>query len=256
MKKHFMKFLMVLVSTVVLTVPALVGADVYMKEKHHTDGMTIMAQTQPPKDQIVTIWISKDQMRTDQGDTSSIMRLVNDKVLVINLNHLEKTFMELSFESEDLQDLGMKMTQKSTIKVTPTGETKKIGNWNCTKYIQEMDMGMMPMTSEIWATEDIKMPYYELYKKISARMTVQQPSMKAAMGSIEEENRKIKGVPVLTVTDMAMMQNIKVKSSRELLEIREDTAPGGIFEIPAGYAKQTMPGGMGERRMPGRQKQK
>jgi hypothetical protein len=45
-----------------------------------------------------------------------------------------------------------------------------------------------------------------------------------------------------------------VKSSRELIEIKEGAAPAGIFDIPAGYSKQEMPQGMGAPMKPGKQK--
>jgi hypothetical protein len=54
-----------------------------------------------------------------------------------------------------------------------------------------------------------------------------------------------------------MMQNTTMKSSRELVEIKEGTAPAGIFDIPAGYTKQEMPlGPPGGRQMPGKPKPK
>jgi hypothetical protein len=73
-------------------------------------------------------------------------------------------------------------------------------------------------------------------------------------GNREKASKKIKGIPVLTTTTMTMMKNTTVKSSRELLEIKEGTAPSGIFGIPIGYTKQTMPQGMGGGMRPGKQK--
>jgi hypothetical protein len=251
-----MKFKMVVIFLMVFVLPTLVCADVFMKEKHHTDGMTVMGQAQPPQDKTATIWIAKDKMRRDQGDTSSIAKLEDNRVLIYHLNHQKKTYTELSLGSNDLQDTATAMVGDLKVKVVPTDESKKIGNWNCKKYLQEMDMGMMPITSEIWASEDIKIPYYDFYEKVSAAMTAQQPGMKMPMTAMQEEMKKIKGVPVLTITNMTIMQNTPVKSSRELLEIKEDTAPAGTFDIPQGYTKQAMPQNAGERMMPGKQKPK
>ncbi len=254
MKRNLCKLSMVAIVLVVSFAPALVGADVLMKEKQHTDGMTVMGQAQPAQDKTATIWIAKDKMIREQGDISTIAKLDNDKVLIFHLNHAKKTYFELSMGSNDLQDATSAMVGELKVKVTPTTETKKIGNWNCKKYLQEMDMGMMPVISEIWASEDIKIPHYDLYEKLSTAMMTQQPGMKMPMQAMQEEMKKIKGVPVLTLTTMTMMKNTTVKSSRELLEIKEATAPAGVFDIPAGYTKQAMPQGMGERRPPGKQK--
>jgi len=62
--------------------------------------------------------------------------------------------------------------------------------------------------------------------------------------------KKVRGVPVLTVTNMTMMKNVTIKSSRELLEIREGTAPAGTFEIPAGYTKRASMTDFSGRKLP------
>jgi hypothetical protein len=252
MKVHF-RFTTAAFMAIVLIFSSCAMADVLMKEKFHTDGMTIMGHTQPATDKVHTTWITKDKIRSDQGDTSSIIRFDNDRVVVYMLMHADKSYMEHVVGAEDMQGLS-KMAGKAMIKVTPTGESKKIGEWNCKKYIQEMDMGMGPMTSEVWATEDIKMPYYDTYEKLSTTMLSQQPGMKESMEAMQQEAKKIKGVRVLTTTTTTMMKDSKVRSTQELLEVKEGSAPSGIFDVPADYKKQSMPDQMRGRKPPAKQR--
>lgn len=254
MKGELWRFGLVVMVAAVMMAPALVRADIFMKEKTHTDGMTIMGQAQPPQDKVSTVWVSKDRMRTDQGDTSSIAMVVDGKVVIYHLNHAKKTYTELTFGSDGTQDVAPGMPGEMKVKVTPTSETKKIGNWNCKKYLQEMDMGMMPIYSEVWASEDLKMPYADFYEKLSSSMSPGQPGMGLASQAMMEEMKKIKGMPVLTITSMTMMKNVNIKSSRELLEIKEGTAPAGTFDIPAGYTKEASMTDFSRRKMPGKQK--
>ena len=51
--------------------------------------------------------------------------------------------------------------------------------------------------------------------------------------------KKIKGVPVFTETTMNMM-GMQMKSTQELLEFKQGTAPKGTFGIPKGYKKTDM----------------
>jgi hypothetical protein len=256
MKGNLLVLSIVAIIAVLFFAPMFAGADVFMKEKLHTDGMTIMGHTQPPQDKISTTWIAQDKMRSDQGDISTIARLENDKMVIYHLNHSKKTYTQLSMGSDALKDLASGMGGEMKVKITPTGESKKIGNWNCKKYLQEMDMGMMPVVSEIWASEDIKMPYKDFYEKSAMALMPPQPGMEGAMQAMQDEMKKLKGVPVLTTTSTTMMQNTTIKSSRELIEIKEDTAPAGSYDIPAGYTRQEMPQGPGGRTMPGKQKPK
>lgn len=250
MKANLLKFSIVLITATLLLAPAFAGADVFMKEKQHTDGMTIMGQAQPAQDRTVTTWITQDKMRRDEGEMSSLAIVEKGKMVVYHINHPQKLYTEMSLGSDDIQELASGMSGEIKVKVTPTGESKKIGSWNCKKYIQEMDMGMMPMASEIWATEDIKIPFQDIYEKFGSAMVPAQPGMKMSMQAMQEEMKKMKGLPVLTNSTMRMMQNVTMKTSRELLEIKDGTAPAGTFDLPAGYKKQEMPRDMGQGRMP------
>jgi hypothetical protein len=56
-----------------------------------------------------------------------------------------------------------------------------------------------------------------------------------------KEFKKIKGITVLTTSTTTVM-GTSIKSSTELLDYKEGTAPAGHFELPAGYKKTSMMG--------------
>jgi len=127
---------------------------------------------------------------------------------------------------------------KFEITVTPTGDTKKINKWQCKKYNQEVKMGMGPMVSEVWATEELEMDY-ELYAKFSTAMMAMQPGFSDSFEKAMKELQKIKGVPVFTETTVNMM-GMQMKTTQELLEFKKGKAPKGTFDIPKGYKKTDM----------------
>ncbi len=149
-----------------------------------------------------------------------------------------KKSMEEEEMDEEEQQAAMGMMQgmaQMKITITPTSEKKKIGNWNCQKYNQDIVMFMGPMKGEIWATEDLKMDY-DLYNKYMAAMMGKGGMFGDFMNQIVSEMKKINGIPVLTITTMEMMGS-SIKSTQELIEYKEGTAPAGHFEIPKGYKK-------------------
>ena len=89
-----------LVMLAVMLIPAAAAADVFMKEKTHTDGMTIMGQVQPAQDRVSTTWITSDKMRSDQGDSSTIAMVVDGKLVLYHLNHANKSYSELTVGSD------------------------------------------------------------------------------------------------------------------------------------------------------------
>jgi hypothetical protein len=232
--------------------PLMCAADVYIKQKRHTDAFEVMGQAQPEKDEITVMWMSKDKGRIDMGEGQSmIIRL--DKNMIYFLDQAKMTYSEMPFgdlsevileaipESELSEEerkeakkfmkgiVGTMMTAEA--EVTDTGEKQKIKGWNCRKYIMKVKMMMATATSEIWATEDIKINY-ELYRTLGSAVISKQPGFQEMF----EEMKKIKGIAVLTTSASSAM-GAEVKSTEELVEVEEKSAPSGTYEIPPGYTK-------------------
>jgi len=252
---HSKEYLRVFGLIFVLTcfvVPLAVQADVYIKQKNHTDEMKIMGQTQPASDEMFVTWMGKDKARLDHGEeTSIIVRL--DKKMIYTINHAEMKYGEMPFNETsdiltaavsgaDLSDEEKAEAQKMMegfasmmqpkVTVKETGETQKIKNWNCKKYIMTMEMMGTKSTSEIWATEDIKIDY-ELYMTLGLSMMPKTPGLQKML----EEMKKIKGLTVLSTATVSVM-GTDVKSTQELLEVSDKSAPAGTYEVPEGYKKQ------------------
>jgi len=230
-----------------IILPMLSHADVLIKQKQHTDDFEMMGQKQPAKDVITTIWMTKDKIRSDNEERSFIF--LADKGITYILDHKKKTYIEMSADMNPMagdmtkkEAAGfnnmMKNMMKMEITITPTGEKKKIGKWNCTKYLQKLQTMMGPMNSEVWASEDIQIDN-TLYAHFAASMFAQMTGMQNAVEAMMKEMKKIKGVPVLTISSNTVMGQT-INSSTELLEVKEEKAPAGIFDLPKGYRKETM----------------
>lgn len=230
--------------------PMLVIADVYMKQRQHNDAYSIMGQEHPAEDVIQEVWMKKDKIATIGPKNSVIIRA--DKKVQYIIDHEKKTYTEISMDfskmtsgvdkeaGQQMQDMMKNMMKDVKISVKPTGEKKKINNWNCKKYIQEIEMMMGPMTMEIWATEDIKIDA-TIFSHYLGGQFAAMPGMAQHMDKIMEESKKIKGTYVLTQTSLNVMGS-QIKTSVELLEFKEKSAPDSVFEIPKGYKKTTMMG--------------
>jgi len=118
-----------------------------------------------------------------------------------------------------------------SVTVTETGETKKIGNWNCRKYLIDMNMAMGQSKAEAWATPDLKIDY-NLYFTMANAMMAQMPGF----DKMAQEMKKVKGV-VVQQTAVTKMMGADVTSTTEIVEYEDKSAPAGTYEIPAGYKK-------------------
>jgi hypothetical protein len=236
-----------------------VQADIFIKQQHHTEAFQMMGRSQPPRDFMQKMWLSSDKARSDMEDHSVIVRL--DKGVSYFLDHSRRVYSEMpmnpsqagtsrsdgrpSTKERSPTDQMAQSMLKMNIKISDTGETRKIGPYQCRKYIQRVESMMGPVISEIWATEDLKMDR-DLYARFSLALMASQPGGREVMDANLAETRKMRGVPVLSLTTTRMGE-AEVKSRVDLVEFREEPAPPGIFEIPTGYSRQSMMGPGAER---------
>jgi hypothetical protein len=250
--KRYLQIFLLFFTLICFVVPIALQADVYMKQKNHTDEMKFMGQTSPAKDEIYVTWMDEDKARLDQSEeTSIIVRL--DKNVMYLINHAEMKYNEIPFDGKhdiltaalsasDLQGEEQAQAQKMTkgfsqmmqpeVSIEETGETQKINNWKCKKYIMNMKMMGTTSTQEIWATEDIKIDY-ELFQSLSLSLMPKSPGFDKMI----EEMKKIKGITVLSTGTTSVM-GMNVKTSQELVEVSEKSAPTGTYEVPEGYKKE------------------
>ncbi|MCU0587999.1 MAG: DUF4412 domain-containing protein [Syntrophobacteraceae bacterium] len=219
-------------------------ADVFMRQKHQTDGVPMMGQAQPPRDFVQKTWLTADRARSDMESQSVIVRL--DKGVTYLLDHSRRVYAEIPLDSgdpgaarpreRDARDRRIPPSPGMSLRITDTGETRRINEYRCRKYIQTMDSPMGPVTTEIWATEDLKLDS-DLHARFSVALMAARPGGREAMRAHLAEMRKVRGAPVLSLTT-SRIGGTEVKSRVELIELREERAPASIFEIPAGYSSR------------------
>jgi len=212
-----------------------VFSDVYIKQKSHTDAISMMGQNQPAKDEVNETWIGKDKFAMITSEMSIIIDLSVKKMYFVT--HTNKSYvpMDLPLDLEKYFPAQMmQMMQGITVKVTPSGESKTINQWKCDGYDTEMNIMMMKMKMKIWASTDVPFDWKEFNEKM-------YPLMSQAMFRLDEkameEFKKINGYQIRQDISMDMM-GTEMKSWTEVVEITKKSAPAGIYSPPEGYTKQ------------------
>ena len=219
-------------------------ADIFIKEKQHTDPFTVMGNTQPAVDQELTYWIGANRMRSDGPDGGVLVLL--DKNQVYLIDHKKKEYTEIPQDvfkaaagggTEEMPaDMPGFMQDMMKMKVTvqPTDESGAVKNWECRKYQQTIETGMGNTVSELWATEEIKVAP-ELFAKFAAVYQSRTGQSKEMIASMVNEMKKVKGFVVKSNTSATMM-GATIKSTTEAIEVKADaSAPAGTYDLPPKY---------------------
>jgi hypothetical protein len=165
----------------VATVATGAGADTLLTVKSHHDAFEVMGERQEAKDTQVKIWIGADRMRRDDGDTSTILRLDRKKLYL--LDHTEKTYSEIALPitlarlapkgQEDMVKQVEKMMEIDA-QVTPTQETRKIGQWNTRKVLVSIKSAMgMTINTTMWISPEVES--YRALNQLAAQALALQP---------------------------------------------------------------------------------
>lgn len=204
---------------------------------------------------------------TEDGKNAIIVRL--DKAKMLMVDHGKKTYQEMTFaEMESMMKgansqmqqamkqmekelAGMPAEQRKMIEqmmgknpmptvkeemkasVKKTGETKKIGNYACTKYVLK-DAGKEIAT--IWATKDLgdfKTMQRDM-EEFGKRMAAMMPENLASR--VDRGTALIDGFPVHT--------EMKDGTSITVTSVEKCSTPAAEFEAPSGYKKDKSPAGM------------
>jgi hypothetical protein len=242
---------------VILAGSTLLHADTFLKYKRTTDPYTIGGQSHPASTSQSTAWIGAKKAAYDDGEghrtimafgtrTLTVIDIANKTYSVLNLDSLESMFDQAIEKNTDDAESAAAMkammqgimgsAMKGAMKVTATGEKKKIGSWMCTKYLADITVAVGVTKSEMWITDQIKVD-----PAIFNMMKNGMMAMLPGFGDIAKEIEKIKGVPVQTVST-AQTMGANIVTTELLLESAEKAAPAGIYTIPKGYAKQSIGG--------------
>jgi hypothetical protein len=228
MKKLIAVFALLFVASLSLS------ADVYIKTKTHQDAMSMMGQTTPAKDSIAEQWIGDDVFAHVSADQSMIINLKKNMAWIIN--HKAKNYVETPLPLDMAKLLPPEAAafagmMKMTATVTPTNDTKKVGQWNCQGYTMNMSIMGMNVATKVWASTDVGFDAAAFNAKFLG--TLMKGTMMLDDASVKELG-KIKGYQIMTETEM-----FGSKTTMQVTEIGKKDAPAGTYSVPSGYTKST-----------------
>ena len=191
-------------------------AETVMVRKVHTDAYTKGSTEVPAQDVTQTIWIGKDRVRMDGDEMSFLYR--GDQKKLYMIHPAEKTYNTLDLPIDITKYVppeiaAMMEKMKVTAKVTPTDETRKIGDWNAKKYTFSMQMMMgAGSTQDIWTTKDITMD-------ASAYLEMQRMLAELIPGGVQDP------APALAHRLLALTKPIRARAHRGSTSPTRSSAP-------------------------------
>ncbi len=233
-----------------------IASDLVVHKEKHTDPVSTGGQTRPAEDTVQVLWIGKDRLRFEEGEKVTIVRADLKKMYLLDMEARTCSTVDLPLDLKkympaDAAPMMEKMLSRSRPTVTPTGETKKIKDWNATRYTVTMTMPTMEThsatptgaeassrvagggtTQEIWVTEDIGADHagwQEMYASLLSANPFQ--------AALADEMKELGGFPVLVETTRKMGP-AEIKSHEAVTSVEVQEAAAGFYDVPAGFTEK------------------
>ncbi len=199
----------------------------------------------------ITQYISATGTRTTTGDGGEVILRLDQKKVYL-LHPTDKTYSEMTFDQ--IQKMGSAATAgmeklppeaaeqmkkmmggmgAAQVTVTPAGPGETIAGYATEKY--HVVIGAM-MEGDIWAAPGLPLPamFYDAMKAAAPA----NPMLD--MKKLYDEYKKIKGVPLKSVTNTKMMGQ-SMTSTMVVTSVDKGKIAASVFEVPAGYRLTAMP---------------
>ncbi len=223
------------VLAIFLAFGAVLRADIYIKSNVHTDPMSMMGQNQPARDNVQEVWMGKDMIATITSASIVLLDFKNNKMDMIM--PASKTYVETALPLDFSKLLPPQVAQmmssmKSSVTITPNGQTKQIGQWKCKGYDAAISMMMMTGKQILWATTDVPFDPKVYMEKAYGTLLKTQMFDETAV----KEYAKVEGFVVASEMTMQAMGST-IHTTTQVAEIAKKTPPAGVYAVPAGFQK-------------------
>ena len=177
-----------------------------------------------PKEMMIKVQNKNTLIRLEGGMAPMIGDILHlhDKNQTYSISREAKTYHLLT-------PMGEQNENQPAYKVTKTNDHKRVLNYDCIKYLVEMQNGPQTATQTVWASADFK----EFDAQTLSRLPIGRQGELSFLKDIE-------GTP-LRIEMRAFGSNMVA----ELIEVKKQPLDASQFKIPAGYQELEM-GGMGK----------
>lgn len=236
--KKCLVFFMILGITI--TAASFIHADVYIKQKSHTDGYYYGGVNRPAVDSTNELWLGDGKIAHITENSITIIEKEKNRALIINKS--DKTYVETTLPI-DLSKLGPEQVApiiqgiryKGTVK--KTAKTKTIGKRKCKGYAMNTYMVYQgnrdnEMDTTLWASKDLP---FDMNKYRDLVFNIYR--LRNYSDELLEEMKKIDGFRI-AAESLFYPKGFSVKRTTEVLEISAKEPPPGVYSVPESFTKK------------------
>jgi hypothetical protein len=215
-------------------------SDSRIKEKSYTESYYYGGVVQPAEESEREIWIGHNKLCSISDNWKFILDINQNLMVIINREDSSYVECSLPFEWSKVVSpelVGMLKSFETKGSVTPTGNKKKIDNWECQEYevnsyILYQGSKINENDTKIWASSEVLSDNknFDQLASIMRKFANYDSSYIQQLG-------KITGYHV-SRESFFYPKGFSVASIQKIVEVVEIDPPVDLYEIPTGYSKK------------------
>lgn len=219
---------------------AFIHADVYIRQRVHTDSYYYSGVTTPAVDHVNEMWIGESKMALMTKNRVTILDMDHNRAFILIRN--SKTYLETTLPLDLFKLVPEQLTSFLQANqyigtVKDTGKTKKIGKWNCrvyeiNSYIQYQEDRLNESDTTLWVSTDVP---FDLKKYND--MNTNLHKLENFSDPFCIQLKKIKGFGIARES-LFYIKGFSVKSTAAVIDITRRAPPPGTYSLPPGYTKK------------------
>lgn len=219
---------------------ALPGADVYIKQKAHTDEHYRYGRNIPAEDYDIELWIGSNRLAAISPGRKIIIDGPQKRMFIINRKN--KTYVETTIPLDIFKLLPTWLHEYfGTMELAGTieagKETRDIRQWKCRKYslkTKQSAQSQNPKESDIqyWYTLDAPVDLSAIDELYANLWRFEHYSE-----NFIQELGKQSGFPIATVITL-YTQASETRSTLDVVEIKKKTPGPEVYSVPANFSKK------------------
>ncbi|NIO02190.1 MAG: DUF4412 domain-containing protein [Candidatus Latescibacteria bacterium] len=218
----------------------LAQADTFIKQKSHTDGYYYGGVNTPAVDRDIEIWIGDGKISYIHEHRKVVLDLNKNTLLFINRD--DSTYAETALPLDwtnilSEQDAARVQMFQTDGLVEDTGKTRKINGRKCRCYdvsswIMYEGTKYNERDVKIWVTTDVPFDL-NMYDEMTPHLL----RLQNYKDQFAKQLETVKGFSIASDEDV-VIKGFTIKSTDEVLEIKEKEPPADAYSAPEGFTKK------------------
>jgi hypothetical protein len=218
---------------VLLVAASWASADVRLEVRSEVDAFTIGGRPVPARAETSTVWVGDDRLRVDEGDRTTLVRLDERAVYLVDRSVGAVARLEMPVDPRRLLPEGVAdrllANSEYVVTVRSADEVRDVGRWACRGWDVTMTAPRVTVGFRVWTTDGLPLDR-DMFLALWRHVWTLQPGFDRFADALAELDGVMVARETATVGDA--FGGVRIRSSSEVTDAAIVEVVGDHYDVP------------------------